>query len=161
MVESVEAIPDAANAFEVLVIDLDNTLVSYARPAPAMDRLWVRIQILAERLDLSCVCVLSNSRLPIAPPPRGTGVVLSAVTRARKPWTSRKRIACSQRTRLNPFTAAVVGDQVLTDGVLAAHLGVPFYQVISTLPNEPMWPRIMRHAGERVASWLFEEEEAL
>lgn len=71
----------------------------------------------------------------------------AAIGLARKPFTRKSKIDDA----LNHKTIdAVVGDQVLTDGLLAMRLGVPFVHVDRQTSEEPAWPRLMRKVGNLV-----------
>jgi predicted HAD superfamily phosphohydrolase YqeG len=95
--------------------------------------------------SVRAVALVSNSRR-ILPP----GLVLEQGwtyrSRARKPW------ALGGLSSL-PRPICVVGDQILTDGLLALRLGAPFVHVPQ--PVEPWWPRWQSRAGRLVARLAF------
>lgn len=128
--------------FTYFAVDLENTLVGYnSRSA------------------------LESGRLQIPALPRGALIVSNAswtdrwdsigqhrlIGRAHKPFTRRKSIEAASAGRLQ----CVVGDQVLTDGLLAWRLRLPFVHVVQTIRNEPSWPRLMRAVAYPFAKTLF------
>jgi predicted HAD superfamily phosphohydrolase YqeG len=54
-----------------------------------------------------------------------------------------------------PRPAAVVGDQVATDGVLARRLGFTFLHYRPDVPDIPVGPRVMRFLGRPIHALLF------
>ena len=74
------------------------------------------------------------------------------IHRGNKPFTTRGRLGLTAA----PTDVWVVGDQILTDGVLAWRLGAPF--VLLALDTEMEAPRQagMRRIGDVVARLLFQ-----
>jgi hypothetical protein len=66
---------------------------------------------------------------------------------ARKPWRT-------AYVRHYPRPFVVVGDQVLTDGLLAWRLGGDFVEWSDPAPM-PLWPRWQRRAGALIAPLIF------
>ena len=75
-------------------------------------------------------------------------------SRGNKPWTSRRRLGLD-RSR---GEVVVVGDQVLTDGVLAWRLGATFLHLVIDDEREDARQSQMRRAGRWVSGWLFTSE---
>jgi predicted HAD superfamily phosphohydrolase YqeG len=145
----VDSIGDALEAckrrgFTYFAVDLENTLVGYnSRSA------------------------LESGRLQIPALPRGALIVSNAswtdrwdsigqqrlIGRARKPFTRRKTIEAASAGLLQ----CVVGDQVLTDGLLAWRLRLPFVHVVRPIRNEPSWPQLMRAIAFPLTKTLFRQ----
>ena len=127
----------------VVIFDADNTLVPQGVPVDVFSR---DVAAVVDRFEaqpsVARVIVLTNG------PERG---VPGMIHRGNKPFTTRRRLG---------LTAAhtgvwVVGDQVLTDGVLAWRLGATF--VLLALDTEMEAPRQagMRRIGGVLAHLLF------
>lgn len=140
---------DAEAMQGVLVFDVENTLIDYGIVA---SDLACALRVAVGALPPGRVVLVSNSRLPLG---EVVGRDVPTFTRARKPWTSKAQIraaAAGQRI------AAVIGDQPLTDGLLAWHLGVPWLQLVRQR-NEPLWPRVLRFVGGLLVPFFFVSEE--
>lgn len=150
-----EAVDIAARHGEVLVVDLENTLVDYGSTAEQ------RLAAMAGVLDtvdataaagtgrLRRVAFVSNARFRLAAPAHDV-LVVDALTKARKPYV---HLPPLRRLRAELAGAAVYGDQPLTDGRLARNLGGIWLQprhAHEPDPAEPWWPRVMRARGRRV-----------
>ena len=73
------------------------------------------------------------------------------IYRGNKPWTTRRRLG------LDEASAAiwVVGDQILTDGVLAWRFGATYVQLVVDADAEDTRQAVMRYTGRAVAGMLF------
>lgn len=134
-----------ANGFNTAVVDLENTLVPYGPARSA-------VELEAEMADLPGgilkAVIVSNARWTRNLDHLGRWPVVGL---ARKPFTSLDRIASAlEGSRID----VVIGDQYLTDGLLAWRLNVPFIQVHRPAGREPLWPRLMRLMGGVVAASL-------
>ncbi len=131
------------------MVDVENTLLPYDWQddmGGTTERIASWIQALGDR-----VVFVSNSRTTSAISDLISGA--RVIARARKPFTRLRRL----REALSGVPAvAVIGDQVLTDGLLAFRLGVVFVHVRSIGHGEPVWPKIMRHFGNTLQMILFE-----
>jgi predicted HAD superfamily phosphohydrolase YqeG len=133
------------------LLDLENTSIPYGTtPRNCPERLGEFLQQSLPRHTTTKVVILSNA-------PRSLGqylnqdLVAQAVMKAHKPFTRRTRLSQDEPTAL------VCGDQVLTDGLLAWRLQVPFvFLAMNTTSCEPIWPRILRRMGEAVKPLFFE-----
>jgi predicted HAD superfamily phosphohydrolase YqeG len=140
--DGLEAALDTAVGPVVVVFDVDNTLVpqgaaptNFARTvAQALDRFEAVAGV--ER-----VIMLTNGA------PRGARGIIAD---GNKPWTARRRLGLSGGEDI-----WVVGDQVLTDGVLARRLGGTFCHLVMTTVDEPRRQALMRWVGNAVAPLLF------
>lgn len=147
--DDVAAFAQSAPSPVTLVFDVDNTIVPQGvDPAVFVAEVNAAIDRFEALAQVARVIVLTNG------PERG---VPRMVTRGNKPWTSRRRLG------LRGVTAGivVVGDQVLTDGVLAWRLGATFLHLVIDDENEDARQTTMRRAGRRVGTWLFSPESAV
>jgi predicted HAD superfamily phosphohydrolase YqeG len=105
-----EATDVAAGLGSLVVVDLDGTLVATGTPltqlAPSVLKPLVEL-----RAGGTALVIVTNRRRAQA-----TLHGIPVVADARKPWT--------QRSIFSEPVACVIGDQFLTDGLLAARLGV-------------------------------------
>lgn len=145
-----QAVDIAARHGEVLVVDLENTLVDYGSTPEQRDEAMAEVLTVAAAAgSLRRVAFVSNARFVLATP-RHDVLAVHALTKARKPYV---RLAPLKHLRAELTGAAVYGDQPLTDGRLARNLGGIWLQprhAHEPDPAEPWWPRVMRRRGERV-----------
>lgn len=145
-----EAVELAGKHGEVLVVDLENTLVDYgSTPEQRDDAMAAVLAAAAEGGLLRRVAFVSNARFVLPVLDHDT-LVVHALTKARKPYV---RLLPLRRLRAELVGAAVYGDQPLTDGRLARNLGGIWLQprhAHEPAPDEPWWPRVMRQRGRRV-----------
>ena len=129
----------------VIIFDADNTIVAQGVP---FDQFRVEVTAAVERFEalptVARVVVLTNG------PDRG---VPHMMYRGNKPWTTRRRLGLSSGQR----NLWVVGDQVLTDGLLAWRLGATFVHLVVDAASEDPRQATMRRIGRRVAKLLFEQ----
>ncbi|MDH3259825.1 MAG: hypothetical protein OEM81_00165 [Acidimicrobiia bacterium] len=132
----------------VLIFDADNTLVRQGAPpaefADQINRIIDRFEALPA---VERVIVLSNG------PPRG---VERMINRGNKPWTTRRRLGLVN----SDSNVWVVGDQVLTDGILAWRLGADFFHQTATQTGEQPRQAIMRALGRTVGRLFFRETDS-
>jgi predicted HAD superfamily phosphohydrolase YqeG len=154
-----EAVDVAAHHGDVLVVDLENTLVDYGSTVEQRTAAMVEAVEAAAAAGLRHLAFVSNARFALPPPAHGT-LVVEALAAARKPHLS---IPPLRRLRSRLAGAAVYGDQPLTDGMLARNLGGIWLQprhaheLTTTAPeSEPWWPRVMRGAGRKVIEERFQ-----
>jgi predicted HAD superfamily phosphohydrolase YqeG len=112
--DHLETMVTAADAPMILVFDADNTLVPQGVSlAEFQSGVEAAIERFEQIPNVQRVIVLTNG------PDRG---VPSMIFRGNKPWTTRGRLGIPKRG-----TAAwIVGDQILTDGLLAWRLGATY-----------------------------------
>ncbi len=126
-----------------LIFDVDNTIVPQLA---ASEEFVTTVNRTVNRFEahpaVKRVIVLSNGAQ------RG---VPRLIARGNKPWTTRRRLGLRRSDR-----AWVVGDQVLTDGVLAWRLGAPFVQLVVSYDESPVQAR-MRRRGRWLEKLLFTE----
>jgi predicted HAD superfamily phosphohydrolase YqeG len=135
----IAAAPDAA----VVVFDADNTLVRQGAP---LDEFKSVVTAAVERFtalpSVARVIILTNG------PQRG---VPGMIPRGNKPWTTRGRLGLDAAES----NVWVVGDQVLTDGVLAWRLGATFVHLAIDEVAEAPRQAVMRRIGRAVRRLLF------
>ena len=147
---SVKNIDEVAARFAVqpgpliVIFDADNTLVRQGAPpaefAPRVNEVIDRFESLAAVVR---VIVISNG------PPRGAERMISRVN---KPWTTRRRLGIRRRSKTPIW---VVGDQILSDGLLAWRLGASFLHcAIDPTDDYPGQSR-QRRWGKYVAPLIF------
>lgn len=129
----------------IVIFDVDNTLARQGAPfdevAAVVDGTIGSFEAIP---SVSRVIVLTNG------PQRG---VPQMVSRGNKPWTTRHRLGLHRAGD----TIVVVGDQVLTDGLLAWRLNATFLHLVIDETNEDRSQARMRSIG-RVAQGLFFRE---
>jgi len=134
---------DAGSDRAVIISDVDNTLVPQSVPLwefaamvnAAMDRLE------AHR-NVSRVIALTNG------PERDVPRLMS---RGNKPWTTKRRLGL----RGSRAPIVVVGDQVLTDGLIAWRFRATFLHLVIDDEEEARRQAFMRWVGGRLISVLF------
>jgi predicted HAD superfamily phosphohydrolase YqeG len=133
------------------IIDLENTVVPYGsvRHKPATEELLTHLELKWFR-DVQFV---TNSRSTdlAAMVHQVTG--RNVVRGAHKPFTSRHLLG----THASPGALVVIGDQVLTDGLLAWRLRCPFIQLQIGDGREPVWPSLLRWFGTLLSRFLFDD----
>ena len=96
---------------------------------------------------VSIVVFATNSRRTRPNPEPIAGISVVVLVHAAKPFRTRYM-------RGLPRPIAVVGDQLLTDGILAWRLGSPFIEWEHREPT-PWWPRAQMRLGRRLAPLFF------
>jgi predicted HAD superfamily phosphohydrolase YqeG len=106
------------------------------------------LQVAADSSVVTDVAFVTNSRRVPSRTPARDGIHVSYHPKARKPW-----LALEQLKAL-PRPAVVVGDQLLTDGLLAWRLSVPFVR-IPLPPGSPLSVKAQRLCDRPLARLLF------
>jgi predicted HAD superfamily phosphohydrolase YqeG len=141
--DEVAALTRTAGSPAVVIFDADNTLVRQGVSAAEFAReVTNAIRRFRERAVVDRVVVVTNG------PERG---VPGMIHRGNKPWTTRRRLGLDG----NEQDVWVVGDQVLTDGVLAWRLGATFVNVAIDVSDEAPRQALMRRMGRRLAGMMF------
>ena len=129
----------------VLIFDADNTLAPQGAP---LDRFGALVNGAIDRFEalagVDRVIVLSNG------PERG---VARMMARGNKPWTSRRRLGLDRTSRV-----IVIGDQILTDGLLAWRLGGPFLHLVIEEDGEAARQAAMRGMGKVLTALFFRRQ---
>ena len=134
---------ESSSGEKVVISDVDNTLspqgVTVAEFGAVVN---AAIDRLEAHPNVARVIPLSNG------PDRQ---VSRLVGRGNKPWTTRSRLGL--RGGRTPIV--VVGDQVLTDGLLAWRLRATFIHLVIDDETEPPRQAVMRRIGRLVSGVLF------
>ena len=132
-------------AYVTLIFDVDNTLAPQGAPP---DQFGGLVNDAIDRFEshraVSRVIALTNG------PQRD---VTRMISRGNKPWTTRRRLGLDRAK-----CVCVVGDQVMTDGVLAWRLGATFMQLVIADEGEAPRQALMRRLGRSLSSLLFRRE---
>jgi predicted HAD superfamily phosphohydrolase YqeG len=151
----------AATLSDSVVVDIENCLVSYQATSDQREEaIEQAIDIALAHREIRTMFFITNGRLPVIVAPRD-GLRLWGIHRGRKPWIWIPPLA---RHRTELWGAAVCGDQLLTDGLLAHYLHGTFIEVrqpISADMHEPLWPRLLRRLGESFAAPAFENVQTV
>jgi predicted HAD superfamily phosphohydrolase YqeG len=133
-----------------LIVDLEGTLTGFAPTLDSLSEAAAHFDALAQQhgVDLTCVHYVSNAKI-IGDSKIQSELFPRVHCRAHKPFFSPPA-----EVRACGSNAVVIGDQFLTDGLLAWRYGFSFC-VIAPSRSEPAWPRIQRKIGQIVLHWLF------
>jgi predicted HAD superfamily phosphohydrolase YqeG len=144
--DEVMAFIESTDGEKVIIFDVDNTL---APQGVALDEFGEIVNAAIDRVEanphIARVIALTNG------PQRE---VARMVSRGNKPWTTRRRLGL----RGSSAPLVVVGDQVLTDGLLAWRLGATFLHLVIDDEAEERRQAIMRRIGSIVLMILFRRE---
>jgi len=150
-----DAVAVAGGHGDVLVVDIENTLVGYGSTREQRHAaMAAAVEAAAADGRLRRLAFISNARHGL-PALTHASLAIVALTGARKPYVWLPPL---RRIRAELAGAAVYGDQPLTDGLLARYLGGIWLQprhVDTAAASEPWWPRVMRAAGRRTAQRRF------
>jgi predicted HAD superfamily phosphohydrolase YqeG len=94
------------------------------------------------------VCFATNSARRPSAVPAGPGMRVMYLAAARKPVRTAPY-------RHLPRPGVIIGDQAVTDGVLASRLGYTFLHYCPQLTDVPIGPRLMQQGGRFVLPFLF------
>jgi HAD superfamily phosphatase (TIGR01668 family) len=135
---------------KAIFIDLENTLLPYGAtklPAQATDFLRRLVEA-----DLT-VCIASNAAAsPAAKQLSAEG--LPYRLRCWKPFSLSLR-AWIRANQIRGYETLVIGDQVLTDGLLSILLRSHLLLIVPLSAAEPIWARTQRVIGRLVKPFLF------
>ena len=127
---------------QILIFDADNTL---APQGASPDQFAAIVNGAIDRFEalaaVERVIVLTNG------PQRS---VTRMISRGNKPWTTRRRLALEHKSPI-----VVVGDQVLTDGLLAWRFGATFMHLVIDKEGEATRQAAMRGVGRVVMALFF------
>ena len=141
--EEVMAFVESSDGEKVLIFDVDNTLAPQGVP---LDEFGILVNAAIDRVEanrhVGRVIALTNG------PQRG---VERMECRGNKPWTTRRRLGL----RRNRLPVIVVGDQVLTDGLLAWRLRATFLHLVIDDEKEDRRQANMRRIGGVVMRMFF------
>ena len=141
--DEVMAFVESTDGQKVIVFDVDNTLAPQDVPLKEFGRL-VNSAIDRVEANPSIARVIALTNGPQREVPR-------MISRGNKPWTTRRRLGL----RGSSAPLVVVGDQVLTDGLLAWRLGATFLHLVIDDESEERRQAVMRRIGSIVVVILF------
>ena len=131
-----------------VVIDVEPLVAAWDGAQDALDRGISRVLgQLASVPAVSAVCFATNSARRPSALPLVHGVEVSYLVSARKP------VHAAPYLRL-PVPGVVVGDQIMTDGLLARRLGYAFLHYRHP-QHAPLGPRLLDACGRLVRPLLF------
>lgn len=131
-----------------LIIDIEPLVARWDGGQDALDRGVARVlEEVADLPGVLVVCFATNSARRPSAEPRSTRVHVVYLDSARKP-------ARTQPYLLFPQPGVVVGDQVLTDGLLARRLGYTFVHYQPRL-SRPVGPALLNGFGHVIRPLLF------
>lgn len=150
-----DAVGIASEHGDLLVLDIDNTLVAYGSSEEERSNAMAQATETVARRGLERLAFITNGRITL-PQPRHGALKVWTVSAARKPYV---RLPPLRQIRDELRGATVYGDQPLTDGMLAHNLGGIWIQprhAYEPPETEPWWPKVMRQAGKRAMERRFE-----
>lgn len=133
---------ESGDGGQVIISDIDNTL------APQGCDLGEFAEIVNAAIDRCEAC--SHVGRFIALTNGSQRHVDRMVSRGNKPWTSRRRLGLHKDDSI-----VVVGDQVLTDGLLAWRLRATFLHLVIDDEEEERRQAVMRRIGAMITAILF------
>ena len=140
--DEVMAFVESTDGQKVIIFDVDNTLAPQDVPLEEFGRL-VNSAIGRVKANPSIARVIALTNGPQREVPR-------MISRGNKPWTTRRRLGL----RGSSAPLVVVGDQVLTDGLLAWRLGATFLHMVIDDETEERRQAVMRRIGSIVVVML-------
>jgi hypothetical protein len=134
-----------------LIIDIEPLVAYWHGTQDALDRGIAHVLDLVTAVpSVAVVCFATNSaRTPsVQPPDASTGARVVYLASARKP------------VRITPYLGfprpgVVIGDQVLTDGLLAKRLSYAFLHYRAPLAGAPIRPQLLQGLGRLARRPLF------
>jgi predicted HAD superfamily phosphohydrolase YqeG len=123
-------------AWDSAAADVERSAASFAEKLAAAMPRTLRLLVFA-----------TNSRIPVPRELRAEKIDIIFVSAARKPWVTRYLAAA-------PRPIVVVGDQVITDGLLAVRLRAAFIHFTAD-GCPPWWPRAQAIIGKPVVRIAF------
>jgi predicted HAD superfamily phosphohydrolase YqeG len=131
------------------IIDVEPLIAPWDSSQAALDQgIAVILGEAASVRGLEAVCFATNSaRVPSALP-TVPGVRVEYVASARKPVQTAPYASL-------PRPGVVIGDQIMTDGILARHLGYAFLHFEPPGRSMPAGPRLMFACGRLMRPMLF------
>ena len=132
-----------------LVIDIEPLVAYWDGTQDALDRgLAHVVDLVAGVPSVTVVCFATNSARRPSVQPRSTRADVVYLASARKPAHLAPYLGF-------PRPGAVIGDQVLTDGLLARRLGYTFLHYRPQLTGAPIRPQLLNGLGRVARRPLF------
>lgn len=137
-----------AQGVRVVFVDLDNTIVEPEREEPSAGVLeWLRT---AKSAGMTII-LLSNSMPGRLAKVASTLGVRGMVGMKPFPFAVRKAL---RETGAHPAEAVFIGDQILTDYLVALLAGIRMYLVKPLSPREFLVTRLISRPAEAMLKWL-------
>jgi predicted HAD superfamily phosphohydrolase YqeG len=132
-----------------LIIDIEPLVAYWDSTQDTLDRGITHVlDLVAGIPSVAVVCFATNSaRRPSAQPP-STGVHVAYLASAHKPVQITPYLSF-------PRPGVVIGDQVLTDGLLAKRLGYAFLHYRAPLTGAPIGPQLLCRLGRLARRPIF------
>ena len=131
------------------VFDIEPLIAHWDTGQQALDEGVQRVLTGAESLpDLLVLCFATNSRRRPSAIPARQKFRVSYIALAAKPFRT-------ARYREFPVPGVLIGDQVLTDGVLARRLGYTFVHYLPAQEQVPRGPWLLNRCGQLIRRLLF------
>jgi predicted HAD superfamily phosphohydrolase YqeG len=135
-----------------IVIDVEPLVAYWDSGQQALDEGIARVVSLARQAPgagaVQVLCFSTNSARRPSRIPEWPGIRVVYFASARKPFHTAPY-------RSFPAPGAVIGDQVLTDGLLARRLGYAFIQCTPELDRTPAGPAMLARGGQLALPLLF------
>jgi predicted HAD superfamily phosphohydrolase YqeG len=132
-----------------LIIDIEPLVAYWDSTQDALDRGLAHVlHLVAAISSAAVVCFATNSARRPSAPPRSTEFGVVYLASAHKP------VQITPYLRF-PRPGVVIGDQVLTDGLLARRLGYPFLHYRAPLAGAPFGPRLLDRLGRLARRPIF------
>ena len=148
-VESLDEVMDFVGSRDgenIIIFDVDNTLAPQGTPLPEFA---VLVNAAIDRVEANanisrCIALTNGPQREVA----------RMISRGNKPWTTRWRLGL----RGSRAPLIVVGDQVLTDGLLAWRLRATFLYLVLDDEAEERRQATMRRIGSALTRMLFQRK---
>lgn len=151
VVASIQCLADAVHhsGAATVVVDVEPLLAGWHTPSEAVVAGAAEIcsAIGSVARNVRCIVFTSNSRRELPRLPHGNVIATRVVPAARKPWRT-------DYLRYCPRPLIVVGDQLITDGLLAWRVRAAFLHWLHA-GSIPWWPRLQAAIGRIVCSIFF------
>lgn len=132
-----------------LIIDIEPLVAYWDGSREALDRGIVRVlDAVAAVPSVTVVCFATNSARRPSAQPRSPGIRVVYLASARKP-------AQIKPYRSFPRPGIVIGDQLLTDGLLAKRLGYAFLHYRPRLTGAPIGSQVLHGLGRLARRAVF------
>jgi predicted HAD superfamily phosphohydrolase YqeG len=132
-----------------LIIDIEPLVAYWDNTQDALDRGITHVlHLVAAIPGVAVVCFATNSARRPSAQPRSSEIRVVYLASAHKPVQIRPYLSF-------PRPGAVIGDQVLTDGLLAKRLGYAFLHYRAPLTGAPIGPQLLRGLGRLARRPIF------
>jgi predicted HAD superfamily phosphohydrolase YqeG len=132
-----------------LIIDIEPLVAYWDSTQDALDRGIAHVlQLMAAIPGVAVVCFATNSARRPSAQPRSTEFHVVYLASAHKPVQTSPYLSF-------PRPGAVIGDQVLTDGLLARRLGYAFLHYRAPLTGAPVGPQLLSRLGRLARRPIF------